>query len=104
MTVPLLHASSISKRSFPSFHPSLIALSQDDEFFLWPTITLNPLSFRLSDCPGPWTPYPITAITSFFKTSRAFESGNSSLVTTFSVTPPKLIFAMISGYLIIISS
>lgn len=71
--------------------PSATALSHVLEFLRWPTITLNPLSFRFSDWPGPCTPYPMTAIVSSLRVSSALLRGNSSRVITFSMTPPKFI-------------
>src|SRR5436190_11212427 len=59
-----------------------------------------PFSRWLSACPGPCTPYPITATTSVFRTSCALASGNSSRVTTFSSTPPKFSFAMLYLFLV----
>src|SRR5882724_8321905 len=42
----------------------------------------------------------MTATTSFFSTCCALASGNSSLVTTFSSTPPKFNFAMMISLLV----
>src|SRR3712207_2104612 len=94
MIVPRRQASSISNNVSPGTQPSATAFSQVLPPLRCPTITLKPLSRKLSDCPGPCTPYPITAIVSFFNTSRAFSKGNSSRVTTFSITPPKFICAI----------
>src|SRR6056297_597637 len=102
MMVARSSASSIPNRSTPSFQPSFTAFSQEEEFLRCPTMTLNPLSFRFSDCPGPWTPYPIMAMVSSLRVSCAFFNGNSSRVTTFSSTPPKLITAMVVYSLLII--
>ena len=52
--VPLSHASSISNNVSPGTQPSSTALSQLPVPFLCPTITLNPLSLRFRDWPGPW--------------------------------------------------
>src|SRR3712207_7668025 len=80
MIVPRRQASSISNNVSPGTQPSATAFSQVLPPLRCPTITLKPLSRKLSDCPGPCTPYPITAIVSFFNTSRAFSKGNSSRV------------------------
>jgi hypothetical protein len=42
----------------------------------------------------------MTATISSLRISRALDKGNSSLVTTFSITPPKSIFAIFQDFLI----
>ncbi|CBK63383.1 hypothetical protein AL1_08290 [Alistipes shahii WAL 8301] len=56
MIVARSAASSMPKSVWPGTQPSATALSQLAEPSRWPTMTLNPLSRRLSDCPGPCTP------------------------------------------------
>ncbi len=88
-------ASSMSNRVSPGFQPSLRARSQSFlNCLAWPTMTLIPLSFIFRACAGPWTPYPITATVSFFRTRRACASVKSFRVITSSSTPPKFILAM----------
>ena len=94
MMSPFSAASSISNRVFPGTNPSLTARAQLLLVLRIPTITLAPLSRILSAWAGPWTPYPITAITLSFRIFWAFFNGNSFRVVMFSMTPPKSIFAI----------
>src|SRR4030042_2920005 len=95
MIVPRRVASSMSNRSFPGFQPCSRARFQSFvNFFDWPMMTLKPLSFIFNDCPGPCTPYPRTAMVSFFRMLRAFAMENSFLMITSSFTPPKSIMAI----------
>ena len=55
-TVPRWAASSRGNSVWPGTQPSCTARSHDCVFSRWPTITLTPLSFMLSDWPRPCTP------------------------------------------------